>query len=310
VVQVAAAVILREDARFLLTQRPAGKVYAGYWEFPGGKVESGELPLDALTRELHEELGISVERAYPWITRRYAYEHATVDLHFFRVVGFRGQPEGREQQQLAWQAADRVEVAPLLPANGPILEALRLPSTYAITDAGSRGVEGGLRALDDALARGLRLLQVREPGLAQPELRRFAGEATRRAHAAGARVLVNADHALAAECGADGVHLKSAQLRTLAQRPPFALVGASCHDARELERAVALQVDFVVLGPVAHTLSHPSSRPLGLQRFAELVRGYPTPVYALGGMRPSDLIEAWKAGAHGIAMQRAAWEAV
>jgi 8-oxo-dGTP diphosphatase len=183
-----------------------------------------------------------------------------------------------------------------------------LPASYAITDAGSRGVERALRDLEAALAAGLRLLQVREPSLERPSLERFARAAILRAQAAGARVLVNGDCALARACGADGVHLKSAQLRALTQRPAFPLVGASCHDAAELDSARALGVDLVVLGPVAPTPSHPDARPLGWTRFAQLARGYPVPVYALGGMQPHDLVPAWEAGAHGVAMQRAAWE--
>src|SRR3990170_3749694 len=94
--EVAAAVILRADGKFLLAQRPAKKVYAGYWEFPGGKIENGESAEQAMKRELHEELGIDVERAYPWITRDYDYAHAAVRLRFFRVVAWRGEPHGRE----------------------------------------------------------------------------------------------------------------------------------------------------------------------------------------------------------------------
>ena len=307
-VQVVAAVIVREDGRFLLAQRPAGKVYAGYWEFPGGKIEPGEDPAAALARELNEELGIEVERAYPWITRHYVYEHATVDLHFFRVLQFRGEPHGREAQALAWQALDAIDVAPILPANGPILAALRLPPVYAITDAHARGRARALADLDAALARGLRLVQVREPQWSRSELEAFALEVVARAHAAGARVLINADEALARACAADGVHLKAAQLRSVESRPPFALVGASCHDAEELQLARALGADFVVLGPVAPTLSHPGSPALGWDKFAALIRGYSLPVFALGGLRPDDMTRAWQAGAHGIAMQRAVWE--
>jgi 8-oxo-dGTP diphosphatase len=236
------------------------------------------------------------------------YEHATVDLHFFRVTVFRGEPHGRENQRLAWQRLDRIDVEPILPANGPILSALRLPNVYALTDAGERGTEAALRALDAALGAGLRLVQVREPSLAGDALLQFASEVTRRAHAAGAQVLVNADVDLAQACGADGVHLKSAQLGA-SGRPPFELVGASCHDAAELAQACALGVDFVALGSVAPTRSHPDAQPLGWPRFAELVRSYALPVYALGGMQPTDLETAWHAGAHGIAMQRAVWEA-
>jgi 8-oxo-dGTP diphosphatase len=304
---VVAAVVVRDDGRFLLAQRPVGKVYAGYWEFPGGKVEPGEAPADALARELREELGIEVERAYPWITRHYAYAHATVDLNFFRVVQFRGEPHGRENQALAWQSVERIEVDPILPANGPILAALRLPHTYAITDAAERGMERALSDLTLALARGTQLIQVREPGLGRLDLQRFATSVVELAHVAGARVLVNADAALAAACGADGVHLKSIQLRKLTHRPALPLVAASCHNESELDAARVLGVDFAVLGPVAPTLTHPGAEALGWKRFAQLVRGYPVPVFALGGMRSDDMHAAWCHGAHGIAMQRAAW---
>jgi 8-oxo-dGTP diphosphatase len=85
IVRVAAAVILRADGRVLLAQRPPGKAYAGYWEFPGGKLEPGESPRAALDRELHEELGLRVRRAAPWLVQRFVYPHAHVELHFFRV---------------------------------------------------------------------------------------------------------------------------------------------------------------------------------------------------------------------------------
>src|ERR1700752_4096497 len=101
-VEVAAAVILRHDGQFLLAQRPAGKVYAGYWEFPGGKVEPGEPARAALIRELREELGIEVTRAYTWVTREYASPHAHVRLNFFRVLGWEGEPRSREAQALSW----------------------------------------------------------------------------------------------------------------------------------------------------------------------------------------------------------------
>src|SRR4030067_1830125 len=91
IVEVAAAVLQRPDGSFLLAQRPPDKIWAGYWEFPGGKIESGETPYHALVRELREELGIEVETAYPWITRRFTYPHATVRLNFFGVREWRGE---------------------------------------------------------------------------------------------------------------------------------------------------------------------------------------------------------------------------
>ncbi|MEK7302837.1 MAG: NUDIX domain-containing protein, partial [Pseudomonadota bacterium] len=126
---------MRPDGQFLLTRRPDGKIYSGYWEFPGGKVEKNESLLHALDRELQEELGIQIRRADPWVTRVFTYAHATVRLHFFRVVEWEGRLIPRENQGLSWQWPHQVEVSPVLPANGPVLQALLLPPVYAITRA-------------------------------------------------------------------------------------------------------------------------------------------------------------------------------
>lgn len=305
--EVAAAVILRPDGRFLLGQRPAGKVYAGYWEFPGGKIEPDETPLAALKRELCEELGIEVVRAYPWITRDYDYAHAAVRLRFFRVLGWSGAPHGRESQRFAWQSAEAIGVTPLLPANGPILRALKLPPVYAISNAAELGEREFLARLDRALAGGLRMVQVREKAMAEAGLLRLAREVVRRAHAGRARVLVNGSPEVAREAGADGVHLTSEQLRKLDRRPRLEWVGASCHDAGELVRARELGADFAVLGPVRPTPSHPGARGTGWEGLAALLEDCPLPVYALGGLEPADLETARSCGAHGISMMRRAW---
>jgi 8-oxo-dGTP diphosphatase len=306
-VEVVAAVIERPDGSFLLAQRPAGKVYAGYWEFPGGKVEAREPLPAALARELHEELGIEVEAAYPWIVRSYAYPHAHVRLNFFRVRAWHGEPHGKEQQQLAWQHASALEVAPLLPANAPVLRALQLPFEYAITHADEIGAQQQLSRLERRLAQGLRLIQVREKGMQAPALERFAAEVIALARTHGARVLINSDIDLAMRLGADGVHLTAAQLARLERRPVPDWCAASCHDAGELARATRLGVDFAVLGPVQSTPTHPQAQPLGWERFRALARGAPMPVFALGGLAPGDMESAWRSGAHGIAMVRGSW---
>ncbi len=304
-VEVAAAVISRDDGKFLLAQRPAGKVYAGYWEFPGGKVEQGESAAAALGRELHEELGIDVERAYPWITRDYDYEHAAVRLRFFRVTRWRGEPHARENQRFAWQAVRELTVAPLLPANSPILRALDLPAVYGISNAGELGEDEYLRRLEQALAGGLRLLQIREKQLPEGRLRALVTQAVKLARGYDARVLVNGSAEIARH--ADGLHLTAAQLMQSRLRPAFELVGASCHDTAELSHAAAIGADFAVLGPVLPTPSHPGRPGMGWEQFSALVEGYPLPVYALGGMRRESLETAWRAGAHGIGMLRGAW---
>lgn len=302
--EVVAAVILKPDGQFLLAERPLGKVYAGYWEFPGGKVEAGETSHAALVRELHEELGIEVVQATPWLTRIYTYPHATVRLSFFRVTRWQGEAHGKENQRLAWQSPDAVTVAPLLPANAPILRALGLPSVYALTHAAEMGVAPFLMRLEQALIGGLRLIQVREPKLPASDLERITAQVVCLAHAHGARVLVNCDEALARKTGADGVHLKAAQLMASRTRPDVEWCGASTHNAKELAHAAELGLDFVVLSPVKPTLSHPNAPPLGWEKFAALAAGLPLPVYALGGLNATDMDNARHSGAHGIAMQR------
>jgi 8-oxo-dGTP diphosphatase len=298
--EVAAAVIQRADGAFLLAQRPAGKVYAGYWEFPGGKIEPGEAAAGALARELREELGIEACTAFPWLTREYTYPHAAVRLNFFRVTAWKGDPHPKEQQAIAWQSFGAPLAAPMLPANAPVLRALELPHEYAITDAEARSATGMLVRVGERLAQGLRLVLVRDRGLARREA--FVRDVVRLAHPRGARVMVSG-----AAAGGDGVHFTAAQLMALEARPAGMLAAASCHTRAELDRAAALELDFAVLGPVKPTPSHADARPLGWEGFARIARGAAIPVYAIGGMKRRDLEDAWRAGAHGVAMISGAW---
>jgi 8-oxo-dGTP diphosphatase len=302
-IEVAAAVLQRGDGSFLVAQRPAGKVYAGYWEFPGGKVEQGESVAEALVRELHEELGIDVRQSFPWLTRSFTYPHGAVRLNFRRVTAWDGEPDPREQQAIAWQRPEDPHVTPMLPANAPVLAALALPAEYAITDAGRLGERLMLELLERRLAGGLRLLQVREPGMAPSARMRFTAQVLDMAHRYGCRVMTKERIA-----GADGVHLTARELMLLSDKPfKHGLVAASCHTRGELERAMALGLDFAVLGPVKRTSSHPGTQPLGWTGFEALVGASSIPVYAIGGMRETDLAPAWTAGAHGLAMLSGAW---
>jgi len=307
-IQVAVGIIRRADGRVLLAERPAGKAMAGYWEFPGGKIESGEAPGDALARELHEELSIDIRNAQPWLTRTFRYPHAIAHLQLFRVTEWQGEPHGREDQQLSWQDPHRIDVEPLLPANHDIMNALRLPPVYAITQAGKLGVDVFMGRLQAALQNGVRLVQVREKDMDAATLRRFAEDVIDLCHAHSTRVLLNSDIGLAIDTGADGVHLQTAQFMTR-NAPPVTGIpwAASCHNREELLQAVRLGAEFAVLSPVLPTQSHPGAPVLGWDGFAAASRNLPIPVYALGGMQRELLDTALAHNAHGIAMLSGIW---
>lgn len=120
-IDVAVGVLLDADGQFLLTSRPEGKVYAGYWEFPGGKLEAGETVEQALRRELHEEIGIVIAAAEPWRVELVDYPHALVRLNFCKVRAWTGQLEMREGQRFAW-ASLPVAQSPVLPGALPVLD--------------------------------------------------------------------------------------------------------------------------------------------------------------------------------------------
>ncbi len=317
IVEVAAAVLQKPDGTFLLAQRPPDKIWAGYWEFPGGKIEPGETPHHALVRELREELGIEVQTAYPWVTRVYTYPHATVKLNFFRVTAWSGELHPHEGQQFAWQinppqpplaeGGSGYRVSPILPANAPILRALSLPTLCAISNVQELGEAEFLHRLEVALHNGLQLVQLREKDYSRDAMRALALKMLPLIRQHDARLIINADIELCKEIGADGVQLTGAQLVTLNARPDVDWCAASCHNAEELRRAEELGCDFAVLSPVLATQSHPGAPHLGWENFAAIAAGSAIPVYALGGLQSGDMETAWQRGAHGIALLRQAW---
>ena len=306
--EVVAGILVRPNGKVLLANRPEGRAYAGYWEFPGGKVEAGETLHGALARELHEELGIVVTTIHRWITRVFEYPHATVRLNFFRVTAWQGKPHPHEGQTFSWQAPEAVEVAPLLPANFAVLRALCLPPIYAISHANALGTGVFLARLESALQQGLRLIQVRDKELDEASRLQLARTIVERARPYAARVLVNGSVELARDAGTDGVHLDSTQLAQLNARPDVDWVGASCHNEAELTRAAEIGADFALLSPVLPTLTHPGAATLGWQTFSDRAAASPIPVYGLGGLTAADVVLAQSHGAHGVALLRAAWE--
>lgn len=308
-VHVAAAALVNHAGAVLLTRRHDDSHQGGLWEFPGGKLEPGETVSEGLHRELREELGVIPDKHRPLIRVRHRYPDREVLLDVHLVTVWKGEPEGLEGQPLAWVLPGDLEDYPMPAADVPIVQSLRLPSTYLITPPRVADHDRFLRELEASLHAGASMLQLRLFDLPDAEMVRIGREVCRLCHAMGARVLLNGKPETADEIVADGIHLNSRQLHAQKTRPVEAgrLLAASCHTPADLARAQALGADFALLSPVLPTRSHPDAEPLGWRQFAAWVEPCALPVYALGGMQPGLLKAAWQHGAQGIAGIRGLW---
>jgi 8-oxo-dGTP diphosphatase len=243
---------------------------------------------------------------------RHRYEDCDVLLDVRFVTEYTGQPEGREGQRLDWVKPEALSKRNMPAADVPINNAVRLPDRYMITGDYKQDTQHYLAKLKAALQGGIRLVQMREKIITKNEYLDLAAEVVSLCHEHNADVLLNTDAELAENLGADGVHLDSQRLKQLQSRPPLPgkfWVAASCHNARELDHAANLGLDFAVLSPVLKTPSHPDVDPIGWDAFQTLTEAVNLPVYALGGMKKTHLATAFQHGAQGIAAISAFWGA-
>lgn len=304
-IAVTCGVLCKSNGEVLIAQRPAGKIAAGKWEFPGGKIERGESAEVALRRELHEELGISVTAARPLIRVTHDYSDRRVVLDTWLVSSWSGEIHGREQQAFAWALPQDLARYDLLAADGPIVTALTLPLHYVFTPpaAAESAIREGLNALPESA-----LLRLRLPGMAEYDYEALAQSVLPAVRARGLRLILDRDPAMVLRIGADGWHATSTALASRSQRPSGPkLVLASCHDERELTMARQLSADAVVIGPVLETASHPGADALAWSGFASLVRQASLPAYAIGGLSRMDAEVAQQHYGQGVAGISAYW---
>ena len=303
-IEVVAGVLRDAGDRVLLAQRMAPRDWAGRWEFPGGKCESGEDADAALLRELHEELGIAVLASRPLLRVPWREARRSIVLDVHEVTHWQGTPTACEGQRLRWQPLAGLARAEMPPADWPAVRALRLPPLLRITPPhfGRAQLPQILAVLeaDDALLR----LRLADPA----HERALAAALIEAAPHVRHRLLLGGD-VEGARALACGVQLRAAQLRGIAARPlPENLwCAASCHGVADLARARTLDCDCAVLGPVLPTPTHAGAPALGWRRFARLCERAGLPVYALGGVGPADRHRARAAGAQGTAGIRAFW---
>lgn len=299
VVHVAVGVVRDTAGRILIARRAPHAHQGGLWEFPGGKLEPGEPVLQALARELEEEVGIRVAAAEPLIKIRHDYGDRRVLLDVWNVNSFSGEARPCEGQAMQWVSAGQLSDFTFPAANLPIIAAARLPAYYAILEgADAESIMTNCRRIIDS---GVKLVQFRAKTLTANDKQTVLERVLQQCRQHAVEVLVNADLDLDIS-QAQGIHLSSQALSRLDRRPPgIRWVAGSCHNAAELQHALAIGVDFAVLAPVMPTASHPDTPPLGWQRFSELLEHANLPVFALGGLSRQDLVRAQAAGAQGIA---------
>lgn len=305
---IAVGVIEDSQGRILISQRKPDCAYAGQWEFPGGKVEPGETVERALRRELHEELGVEITAARPLIRLAHQYPDRHVLLDTWQVSHWAGKAQSREGQRFEWVRPDEIVSYPMLAANRPIINAVRLPQCYLITPEPSARKDF-LKELEASLRAGVKLFRLRATELGDSSYLALAMQCIELAKQVGAQILLDRCADQIEALGAHGLHLRAADVERRRKRPlpPHLWLAASCHSASELKQALKIGADFAVLGPVGATPGHAAVASLGWQSFSALKNDLPLPVYALGGLGIGDLQSAWGHGAQGIAAIRGLW---
>lgn len=297
--------VVKAGHKVLVGQRLVQDSYYQKWEFPGGKLDSGEQPLNALSRELKEELGIDVISARPLITLEHDYPDRQVRLFVFVVTKFHGEPVGAEGQAVKWVTPQECHRLDFLAANTPIVHAIQLPSVQLITDIRQYGLDKTLSVVKsiDETYNSQFILQLREHNLSTKQCNEYLAEF--RSVTNSAFIFLNGEPQLALNAGFDGVQLNRQRSKVYTKREqlPDFWVGVSCHNAQELNHSNQM-ADFALLSPVNTTNSHPeisSDLTLGWQGFSELSRQSALPCYALGGVGENDIEASWQHGAQGVA---------
>lgn len=307
-VHVAVGVVIDEANRVLVSLRAKQAHQGGLWEFPGGKCEPGETIEEALRRELDEELGIQVLSDAPLCKIEHDYGDKRVLLEVRRVLSFSGKPKGREGQAVRWTALDSLDPSLFPAANRPIIRRIQLAQRIAITGTASTNAAFA-RQFKQLVVQHPPLIHFRQLDISDEDFRARAQIALTLCRAHGIPLAMNTEPTRFAVLGGDGLHVSSAILRRLEVRPvpEQVMFSASCHSLEELQMAVALSADYVLLSPVAPTGSHPEQAPLRWEGFSALISTVSVPIYALGGMSAADIPTALARGAAGIAAISAFW---
>jgi len=286
----------------LIAKRSLDVHQGGFWEFPGGKVEEGERVIEALSRELNEELGIELlqDAIQPLIQIEHDYGDKQVLLDVWRVRGFSGEPRGREGQPLRWVPVNDLMQFAFPAANQSIITACLLPQKYIITPEYASITEAQVN-LAFLLKQEASLILLRQPQLNEAEYSYFVHHLCAALPQLSGKLILSTQLDLRG-VSVRGIHLPYRVAALLSQRPVEIdqLFAVSCHNDIEVEHAERIGADFITLSPVQVTASHLEQPELGWTQFKQWTEKSKIPVFAQGGMSRGDLSVAVSNGAQGI----------
>jgi len=290
--------------KVLITKRSKNQHLAGYWEFPGGKVERNENVNTALKRELFEELGIKVINAEAFTLICHDYDDKKVLLDVWQVYEWRGTPESRESQEFCWARISELGNYKFPDANKHIIQSILLPTMYVISKESYANYSHLYSRTEECFIAGLKIFQLRLKIDKNKAFQKIIQTLREQASRYGAKLILNGLATDIDKYPIDGIHLNTNELMRHKNRPICNdyILGASCHNEEELIKAAELNVNYAFLSPVQPTVSHPEAIAIGWERFRSLISEVNYPIYALGGMVPTDLHTAKTHGAYGIAM--------
>ncbi len=310
IVHVVIAIIENVDQEVLVSKRKPDAHLGGLLEFPGGKVEVNETPVEALQRELEEEVNIESLSFSPLIQIPFSYSDRKIILDAYLVNDYSGIISANERQEIHWKKIPSLDADQFPAANHGVIRALQLPKLFSVTPDYSQNSENFLINFKKVVSNQVvKIIQLRAHELDDTEYLELARQCVDICKDNEVKLILNRDVGSDINLDISGVHLRSDVLLKTKKRPLTAkhLVGASCHNKLEVDQASKLGLDYIFIGPVIEKNFSENSETLAWPGFFELAKRSSIPAYAIGGLNKDDVDECVRNGGQGIAAIRSIW---
>ena len=297
-IEVVVGIIRNDSEDIFIAKRQKNQFMPGFWELPGGKVESDEGHHRALKRELFEEIGIKIKKFSLTQTIKQQYPDKMINLSVYSVDEYSGTPAGKEGQEFSWCSLDKFTNYRLLPTMWKIIKRISLPESYWITPD-NHNSKSILNQCSQHIANGTKIIQLRS----KTQLDKlYIDKFNKLCQLNHAKLILNMPR-MTFEEPCDGWHLSSKKLMDYSSKelPDEKLIGASTHNLTEVKHAENMSLDYLSLSPINETPSHPNTKTLGWNKASEIIGQSKIPIYLLGGMDKNSMNQALNIGAQGIA---------